>query len=930
MYFSISFAILLLAMESSSQSLPSKIHLGYGTTFENEGNFVSGVGTYDVFMQVPLLNISKTLPNVNSVFLQDKCRIAHLQGTDAHILCQYFWPFYLNFQHLIFQKQKEIYTLLTEDLKLILPGVSVELNKPEQPVSAVQLEWLNFEPAQEHMLELALELRKRNIKSKKINFGDLMEEATDSGHKIPQGSVRRNLKLGLQVKAERLEIPLLWKRIAPKVIYDHIPLVKAEETSMKAMIQTALKMIQTPRNLKENEKTLFALNYRQLIAKTNRTITPLLRQRDTCQIFLEQLRKTELYSDQYNETLAEIGTLSQEVIKVWTMTVLRQRRIQIVRFRNSSSSISRILRTAEGEILSHIRSLQRTRSKRFLPLVNFAWHIANLFGPSKRKLAKAVNKLNSAVIRNSEHLVTIENDLMAVTKLTTEHFEIMNTDIHNLAESVQTTIDEQFQLASFEQFDSREIVELHNAIRYVVDVVTTLVPTVDEQLEKYDQLVLEIQNLFQDLVSLRDGKLSPGLLPIRKVRTVLDQVRTDLIQNYRDWTLIPQTPADVYGMTAATFSVDQNQVLIRIPLLIRPFTHTGISLFRVNSVYVPVNPESSQNPQTFTKVHFKTKMVAIGRGVYMTVSEEQLRRCWQNQGTYFCSEAFAIQHSSDHICESAIYFEIGHELIRRICEIKIYHGLTPDPQIVKVGAELLLANVQVPWNINCQNAALIPAEITGLKYTKIATQYLCSCSIWTGKIQLERNVYFCNKNQTQPFSRTYSLNQAVLSFHPELFGKFNPDREILSKIPILLEFRIPETPVDEHSSAVVIHSQDPVDLRREYEAMKKHEKVFRTTAQQNKAHLKDVKTWGKLSLFGVSTVVTIILILVVVGVGLVCFFKRKFQEPLQSILSLPKLPIPDSLRRSLRRSLRNRRAREAASSQGQAASSEIELDCMNE
>ncbi len=61
----------------------------------------------------------------------------------------------------------------------------------------------------------------------------------------------------------------------------------------------------------------------------------------------------------------------------------------------------------------------RARAKRFLEIVNFAWHIAKLFHHKKgndEKFQTAINKLNEAVKQNADDIVTEHGQLMVLTR----------------------------------------------------------------------------------------------------------------------------------------------------------------------------------------------------------------------------------------------------------------------------------------------------------------------------------------------------------------------------------------------------------------------------------------------------------------------------------------------------------------------------------
>ena len=99
----------------------SKIHMGYGLEFMRKGTLFPSVSTYDVYTKIPLVHIPPDWETVTAPALENKCQSIHLLGPEAERVCLFLWPMYVKYQHMIYQKQKELYAVLTQSLPLILP-----------------------------------------------------------------------------------------------------------------------------------------------------------------------------------------------------------------------------------------------------------------------------------------------------------------------------------------------------------------------------------------------------------------------------------------------------------------------------------------------------------------------------------------------------------------------------------------------------------------------------------------------------------------------------------------------------------------------------------------------------------------------------------------------------------------------------------------
>ena len=79
-------------------------------------------------------------------------------------------------------------------------------------------------------------------------------------------------------------------------------------------------------------------------------------------------------------------------------------------------------------------------------------------------------------------------------------------------------------------------------------------------------------------------------------------------------------------------------------------------------------------------------------------------------------EPILVTQTSEHTCESAIYWNKSANLINEKCNFGYYHELTPEPRVLYAGDYLLLVGFPIPWTFFCTNKRQIPNPTEGSPY----------------------------------------------------------------------------------------------------------------------------------------------------------------------------------------------------------------------
>ena len=167
---------------------------------------------------------------------------------------------------------------------------------------------------------------------------------------------------------------------------------------------------------------------------------------------------------------------------------------------------------------------------------------------------------------------------------------------------------------------------------------------------------------------LSKGYLPISLLPPSKVNTILEKVREALQINNRDYDLVIKRLYLYYDMKLVTFGIDDQRNLI-IPFLVfvQPHIQQHLILYQMETVPVPIVDENEQ-AESYTHVQVKNPYIGLNSETYISLIVHELNTCKKIGYEFYCEELFVVRHKTKHTCESAIYFDLGTDIIKENCE----------------------------------------------------------------------------------------------------------------------------------------------------------------------------------------------------------------------------------------------------------------------
>ena len=129
---------------------------------------------------------------------------------------------------------------------------------------------------------------------------------------------------------------------------------------------------------------------------------------------------------------------------------------------------------------------------------------------------------------------------------------------------------------------------------------------------------------------------------------------------------------------------------------------------------------------------------------------QELKTCKRIGYEYFCEELFVVKSKNRYSCTSAIYFNLGSEIIKESCEFNFYFNKTDvKPAVLDAGYQIILANWPSYKNIICAHNNNIPLNIPSHPYVLLSRSILCNCNIEAESNFLLKLLVACKENEKQ-------------------------------------------------------------------------------------------------------------------------------------------------------------------------------------
>ena len=146
-------------------------------------------------------------------------------------------------------------------------------------------------------------------------------------------------------------------------------------------------------------------------------------------------------------------------------------------------------------------------------------------------------------------------------------------------------------------------------------------------------------------------------------------------------------------MKLVTFGIDDKRnLIVQFPVFVHPHNQQHLTLYQLETVPIPII-DRNKNAQSYTHLQVTKPYIALNSEMYISLRIQELEAYKKIGYEYYCEELFVVKHRSQHNCESAIYFDSNHEIIKENCEFQYFYNKTDvKPAVLDGGNEIILAN----------------------------------------------------------------------------------------------------------------------------------------------------------------------------------------------------------------------------------------------
>ena len=121
-------------------------------------------------------------------------------------------------------------------------------------------------------------------------------------------------------------------------------------------------------------------------------------------------------------------------------------------------------------------------------------------------------------------------------------------------------------------------------------------------------------------------------------------------------------------MKLVMFGIDNKKdLIVQFPVFVQPYTQTRLILYQIETVPIPILDQNEQ-AQSYTQLKIDKPYIALNTETYITLRTQELHTCKTIGYEYYCEEQFVVKSKTRYSCASAIYFNLGPEIIKENCE----------------------------------------------------------------------------------------------------------------------------------------------------------------------------------------------------------------------------------------------------------------------
>ena len=268
---------------------------------------------------------------------------------------------------------------------------------------------------------------------------------------------------------------------------------------------------------------------------------------------------------------------------------------------------------------------------------------------------------------------------------------------------------------------------MHN---FAINSVLFLTTIREKYIKMYKRFIEELNTYSNAIQVLSKGYLPIYLLPPSKSERILNEVRIVITKSNLDYDLVLTRLYLYYEMKLVTFAINnQRNLIVQFPVFVQPHTQNRLIIYQIETALVPILDQNEQ-VQSYTQLKIDKPYTALNTETYITLHSQELNTCNKTGYEYYCEELFVVKSKTRYSCASAIYFNLGPEIIKENCEFEFHYNKTDvKPTVCGGGYQIILANWPSYKKIMCAYNNNILINIPSYLYVLMNRSILCNCDI---------------------------------------------------------------------------------------------------------------------------------------------------------------------------------------------------------
>ena len=286
----------------------------------------------------------------------------------------------------------------------------------------------------------------------------------------------------------------------------------------------------------------------------------------------------------------------------------------------------------------------------------------------------------------------------------------------------------------------------------------------------YEKLILSLKEIRQGLNTLSKGELPAEFFSSARIRSIVKQVRSMVRANYPEYTVALTHPQQYYDMKLVTFGIDENdhELVVTFPVFITNHNNKELTLYELETVPVPIL-DRNVSANSYTQVKVTKPYIAISNDYYIQLRMQELRMCKTIKLKFYCEELFLVKHKTKHSCESALFFDLDENIIKRNCDFEYTFNKTVIPSVLDGGKKIVLANMLESKHLTCKKNMNLAKPFKGSDYVMVNRSLLCNCQMDSGLTYLLRSLGSCTPDQVNKTSHMkFTINMAFYNYFKEI------------------------------------------------------------------------------------------------------------------------------------------------------------------